>query len=708
MILKINALSLILASGLLLGLAGCAKDEHGGGNSGEGGGENLPVFNFSTKATYTLNLQYQVPSGYRVYFEVYAENPFSADQVKKTDLEPIDKGYTDDKGKYSSTIIVPAAVETLYIYTPNAGVPSLLTATAKDGILSEATVPTASANGAKSANGFDFVSPNTVTSCNKVDFPGIQTILLGSWTHSDNLVSVPGVDQSVLWGGNARLWGRPDYLSFVNQQSFPDASKGKALDIDAAIWNTINTVLPGEGHGEVNPDVLQNGDIRVTQDAEVDLYLLDEQCLNLNVLAYYCYPTGQAPTSPADIKAQVIALPDAKMIRYHFTPYLGTGVTNYGAMLPGEGIRLHYIDENGVNQGTKFPAGTSIGWVLYSNGYKMKYETNSVVGVYETGVPQKGDGAVYSDPKLMGGLPHVAVFRHGDFVITSFEDGVKTSASDMRDYKDVIFHVASTPAGAITPGIPDKDPNAPDDKTVVFESKYRGILSFEDNWPYRGDFDMNDVVIKYVSTVGYNIKNEVLETTDVFTVMWSGATYNNSFAYQNANLSSVGATVTFEGGDGTTTYDAQQQVVRLASNVLDYANLPDKKVFTVKTKYTNPINRQNFVWAPYNPFIAIKGDKTKEAHLVNHTPTSYANMSLFGFGHDKSQPDKGLYYITYDDNGNQMPFAIDLRFESQKQMDTYVIPAENKPIHVHYPDFLKWIKSQGRDYKNWYLHPQGR
>lgn len=710
--LKINALPLILASCLLLGLAGCAKDEHNGGDSGEGGGGNLPVFNFSTRATYTLNLKYQVPDGYQVYFEVYSENPFTTDaagsQIKKSDLEPINKGYTNEKGKYSSPITVPAAVENLYIYTPNAGVPSLLVATVKDGILSEAAVPAASAAGAKNANAFNFVSPNTTVSCEKVDFPGIQTILLGSWSHSDKLVDVPGVDQSVLWGGNARLWGRPDYLSFVSQKSFPDASKGAALEVEAAIWKTINTVLPGEGRGEVNTDILQNGDIHVTKDAEVNLYLLDEQCLYLNVLAYYCYPTGQAPASPADIKAQVIALPDAKMIRYHFTPYLGTGVTNYGAMLPGEGIQLHYIDENGVDKGTTFPAGTSIGWILYSNGYKQKTEVNSTLGAYETGVPQKGEGTVYSDPKLMGGLAHVAVFRHGDFVITSFEDGVKTNASDIRDYKDVIFHVASTPADAITPGIPDKDPDAPDDKTVAFEVKYRGILSFEDNWPYKGDFDMNDVVIKYVSTVGFNTKNQVLETTDVFTVLWSGAAYNNCFAYRNDNLTSGGASVTFEGGDGTSSYDPQQQVVRLASNVLDYANQPEKKVFTVKTKYAGPIDPQNFVFAPYNPFIAVKGDKTKEVHLVNQAPTSYADMSLFGIGKDKSQPAKGLYYITYDDNDNQMPFAIDLLFENQKQMDTYVIPAERKPINVHYPDFLKWIKSQGKEYKDWYLRPQDK
>ena len=51
-----------------------------------------------------------------------------------------------------------------------------------------------------------------------------------------------------------------------------------------------------------------------------------------------------------------------------------------------------------------------------------------------------------------------------------------------------------------------------DSSEVAAEVTYRGILTFEDVWPYRGDFDMNDVVVKYVSVVGYNSKNEVVQT----------------------------------------------------------------------------------------------------------------------------------------------------------------------------------------------------
>ena len=69
---------------------------------------------------------------------------------------------------------------------------------------------------------------------------------------------------------------------------------------------------------------------------------------------------------------------------------------------------------------------------------------------------------------------------------------------------------------------------------------YKGILAFEDNWPSKGDYDLNDVVVKYNSVLSFNTKNEVLSTKDTFTVLWSGASYSNSFIYQlNTDKSNV-------------------------------------------------------------------------------------------------------------------------------------------------------------------------
>ena len=43
---------------------------------------------------------------------------------------------------------------------------------------------------------------------------------------------------------------------------------------------------------------------------------------------------------------------------------------------------------------------------------------------------------------------------------------------------------------------------------------------------------MNDVVMKYQSSVDYNIDNKVLNIIDKFTLAWTGANYKNSFAYE--------------------------------------------------------------------------------------------------------------------------------------------------------------------------------
>lgn len=90
-------------------------------------------------------MKYDVPEGYQVHFEVYTENPFTTDAdglpVKKSDIEPIDGGYTDGNGNYSDKVSVSASVEKLDIYSSGVGVPRLMTAEVKGGVLSAAAVP---------------------------------------------------------------------------------------------------------------------------------------------------------------------------------------------------------------------------------------------------------------------------------------------------------------------------------------------------------------------------------------------------------------------------------------------------------------------------------------------------------------------------------------------------------------------------------------
>lgn len=280
------------------------------------------------------------------------------------------------------------------------------------------------------------------------------------------------------------------------------------------------------------------------------------------------------------------------------------------------------------------------------------------------------------------------------------------------DYNDVVFYVKADPIEAITPDIPDVKPEEPDDSDIVAEVTYRGILTFEDLWPYRGDFDMNDMVVEYESTVGYNQNNEVLRTIDNYTILGAMATYDNSFAYQ---LEALHGEVEVEislslGGNGGAFVDEEidRATIRLANNVLAYANQVEKVTFKVVTKYTGrKINKDDFVLPPYNPFITTN-TLDKEVHLTNMRPTEKLNKDNLGYGNDKSNSSSNLYYVTYDENGQQMPFAINIVYENKEDLNTFVIPKENKHIDTYYPKFLNWVKTKGKEDADWYLHPNDK
>lgn len=657
---------------ILLAMTGCKKEMY---TPDEPVVDPENVFDFSTREKYTLHVKYDVPENYKVYFEVYTKDPELLDadgQVVKRDIEPVDVGFTDGNGEYNHKIEVPATAKYLYIYSPYAGVPRVLVAEIKDGVLSEAAYPD-EIEGARSMLGragdgdYKNEAYNTIT--------GKKLSRLGYWKNAKGAYSLKGVTYD--------LYGRPDYTKV-----------GDRITVSRDILNLINQTVP-EG-GKVDPSLIRNGDIRVTKKAHIDLFLIDETTSANNTLAYYCYETNNPPKKEADIKVNdiVIAFPNAKVLKRH--DYEPRG--NNGALERGEGVRLHYY-KDGKDMGEEFPEGVSIGWIIYNQAYRTAVNGNAL----NTGVKH-----YFADKDLNGnGKGNVVLFRSGEKVMFGFEDW-----NGDYDYNDVVFYVKADPIEAITPDIPDVKPTDPDDSNIVAEVTYRGILTFEDLWPYRGDFDMNDVVVEYESTVGYNQANEVLRTIDNYTILWSGASYDNSFAYQ---LEALRGEVEVEissslAGNGGAFVDPEvdRATIRLANNVRAYANEDEKVAFKVVTKYTGrKINKEDFVLPPYNPFITTSS-LDKEVHLTNMRPTEKLNKDNLGYGNDKSDPSSNLYYVTYDENGQQMPFAINIVYENKEDLNNFVIPKEKRHIDTYYPKFLNWVKTKGKEDADWYLHPSDK
>lgn len=670
------------------------------------------VFDFSVTKSYMLDIDFKVPDGYRVGFDVYTEQPFAASAEngykRLNNIKPIDKGFTNDKGKYNHPIVLPSYVRKIYIHTQDVGVnPRFFVATIENGAITEA-LPALISTGevlpiTKSAQTRAIISENTKVGADAMKFQKTH-LLLSPW-YQGTSSSGSGLYTTLQDGsGQVRLLGRPSEMSYANYSKFgTESAPNNALNISAEVWDKIRTALPGDNNGPVKEQFLADGNIHVSkEDAQLDLIFMDQQALYNNTLAYYCYPTNQPPQSADQIKYPVVAIANGMVQKWSSLASLGDAASLY----KGEGVKLKYVDENGQMH-DKFPAGTSVGWILYRNGYSASdiTFTNGIMAY----TINEGYGANYSSKALTAnGKSNTAVLRVGDFVVLGFDDGDQNNVN--RDYLDLVFHVKATPSSSIIDPVPDVDPEEP----IKYIEK-SGTIAFEDLWPSQGDFDMNDVVVTYNSKIAINKNNDITETEDSFSLYWCGAFYNNSFSYTLDGVTPSNANVTFE-GNITADTKVDPSFSDLTINLFEdishaQASGAIKPTIKVKTKFNVPINKDIFPNAPYNSYIRIndaKGSVGKETHLTNMKPINPAVANWFGKSDDKSSPDQKLYFITFlkNDNNQQLPFAIHILNTGNSEIDKpYVISREGTRIDNYYPKFINWINTKGVEDADWYLYP---
>lgn len=122
-----------------------------------------------------------------------------------------------------------------------------------------------------------------------------------------------------------------------------------------------------------------------------------------------------------------------------------------------------------------------------------------------------------------------------------------------------------------------------------------------------------------------------------------------------------------------------------------------QKVSLPSLQLSNSTDRISSHAPPYNPFIIINAlnERGKELHLPNYVPTKRADSSHFGKGNDLTDESQQMYYISKDN----MPYAIHL--PNIKDFD-----CSNEGIRIDeiYPNFTNWVKSNGNENTDWYLH----
>lgn len=644
----INITKLVCVIGVVsVAFSSCLqKDVYDPANSGDKEEEVTldNYFDFATTKNIQLNIDYgkECP---RAYFEVYAENPLSY---------VAEGGQIIKKAGVSHIATGFTDIQGRYIKPA-----SFPTAVSEVYIYSpDFGVPTLYKTKVVGSD----VSAK-ITFENALDVTPVDSSTRSAQTRS-SLKFITNVIPNVLGTWNVNT-GRPNYL---------DASK--KINVDATLKSYITTYFP-EGKNNVGTNLVSDdADILIKEDANVVVNYFGGDTGAQSVFAYYCYSENASIDEIRQAaKHACVIFPNAHK----------SSLGNYS----GVAVNLKYINETGSfpeEEPERIPAGTKIGFLIWNDGWR---------GV-------KANGNMFYSTKSLNSdkISHTAIFaaknKAGDRVnVITMEDW----KNGENDYNDVAFVISSNPIAAIE--VPDV-PN-PGDRQGT--EKYSGVLGFEDNWPEQGDYDLNDVVMKYQSSVDYNIDNKVLNIIDKFTLAWTGANYKNSFAYEVPFDLSKASKVTVNGSE-TSSYsgnvitlfkDAKAELGVSNVNAEDMINQNiQEKTYTVSIQFNNPTLDKSVVVAPYNPFIKVFNSAT-EVHLTDHKPTTGAN-NRFPSGADISRGDvDGTYFICKDG----FPFAIHVDARLDASILNLDLKKENQRIDKTYPKFAEWAKTRDPQIKWW-------
>ncbi|RZL05196.1 MAG: LruC domain-containing protein, partial [Pedobacter sp.] len=423
-----------------------------------------------------------------------------------------------------------------------------------------------------------------------------------------------------------------------------------------------------------------------------------------NSFGYYTY-SGTPPATADDIDTVHIIFPNASTTLY-----------NHGNMQMGDKVKIG-----------RFPAGTSIGFVLLQDAYKDGYFKTS-------------GNKFYSDeqynPEDLGLKRHNVLLNNVSqktFLI-GFEDiDRRPGRGSDQDFNDLVVYAQSNPVTAISPkdipfleeNIPDRDGDDvpddqdkyPDDEKRAYDRYYPsesvwGTLAFEDLWPNEGDYDLNDLVVSYRYKFAMSSTNGVVDLTTEFLPLAAGATMNNGFGLQlPVDPSAVSSVSGFDlsagyiklAPNGVESSQSKAVVIAFdnhrsvfgntdgAINTLNSGPTINGKPITLSILFSTPLPDEFTATAPFNPFMISDLNRGREVHLVNRAPTSLADNSLFKRGADDSDPGTGRYYLTEQNR----PFALDI-------YGPFQYPTERSPITNAYLNFAEWALSGGTKYKTWY------
>ncbi|MEG1672148.1 MAG: LruC domain-containing protein [Alistipes sp.] len=267
--------------------------------------------------------------------------------------------------------------------------------------------------------------------------------------------------------------------------------------------------------------------------------------------------------------------------------------------------------------------------------------------------------------------------------------------------------------GEITP-----DPIEPQDEFEVKGATY--TYSFEDGWPWFGDYDMNDLVV--VASVDRKMRNNRVEAIRInWEARASGAGNSIAFALYmdkvpTANIASVTTTHPIGIGafevTGGLERDNEYAVIPLFNSVSEVLGTNNKFVntengmpktetqqHTTTITFATPTAEDVVIESALNFFLAVSyadapaPERWREIHLPSYKPTKHASITGFNTIIE-SMPYK-FYTQSGDLSNNGLMWGLRIPGE-------FRYPSELNDIRTVYTKFMSWAQSGGAVDKAWY------
>ncbi len=307
-------------------------------------------------------------------------------------------------------------------------------------------------------------------------------------------------------------------------------------------------------------------------------------------------------------------------------------------------------------------------------------------------------------------------------------------------------------------GIVNPNDDYPHDPLRAFNNYWPATpytLAFEDLWPSMGDYDLNDMVVKYRFNSVTNASNELVEAFGNFTLVASGASLSKGFGFSlpgagiddadfNVMVPSNQKQEGYIAFDGNGTEAGQNgEVVVIAHEKLPWkGNTIQGEYFGTYSFYVkfNMIATDKtvdyFDFDTWNPFFVLRVgednfDRRQELHLPGYPPSYLATQwdpnpaverMYFDTLNDGSNFPTGgasgnLWYKTNEDAfswhinfGQYYPWGLDIPddFEWAIEADGQHNPGAGLyrfTLIEAYENFDDWASSNGTAHADWYVSP---